>query len=106
MSTTKIRIQLGLELRNGAVRKARLTPVDHTSDVPNAAAQALLLIAGVADMADMEPGDGEVDVNLGELDTLAKQASTPGLIRDLIEHANSAGYGGRTSVFIRIRRVE
>lgn len=101
-----IRIQMGLEIIDGGRRKVKLTPVDHTHDIHEAVAQALLLIVGVADMSDLEPGDGEVDVRLGELKVLAKGVTLPGLVRDVVQYAQRAGITGRANVFIRIRRVE
>jgi hypothetical protein len=64
----KIRIKLGVEHldRSGMkpVRKVRLTPVDETVDASDQVGTILLLLAGVADQNDIEPGDGEFDLHL------------------------------------------
>ncbi len=102
----KIRIQMGLEIVNGASRKVRLTPVDHTHDVPDTVAQALLLMAGVADLADLQPGDDEVDLPVGDLGKLAAQATVPGLVRDVVKYVEQMGIKGQVNVFMRVSRVE
>lgn len=42
----------------------RLTPVHAPFEVPDAAADVLLMLAAGADRFDLQPGDGEVDVRV------------------------------------------
>lgn len=102
----KIRIQLGLQVGDSVTRKVRLTPVDQTLDVSDEVGQALLLVAGVADLADMQPGDGEVDIKLGQVNSWTGGPSTPPMIRQVLQFADSAGISGDASVFVRVRRAE
>lgn len=106
MNYTKLRIQAGLEVTNGPVRKVRMTPLDVTESVPQTVADLLLLVSQVADLSDLQPGDGEVDLRIGELNALAKNVNAPQVVRTVANHADKMGLAGTSSVFFRIRRVE
>lgn len=104
---TKLRIQAGLETYRGGVRIARLTPIDQQAEVPAVAAETLLLLVGIADTRDLQPGDGEVDVIIGVLDEISNNAGAPALVRQVAEFAQSIGMIGEgVNMFLRIRRAE
>jgi hypothetical protein len=62
-----LRIQIGAERISGSRRVVRMTPVDKTVRADDDVADVVLLVVGVADAFDIQPGDGELDVRLGEL---------------------------------------
>jgi len=106
VNSTKLRIQAGLETFSGPVRKVRMTPLDITQDVPPQVADLLLLVCQVADMNDIQPGDGELDLRIGELNQLTKHVNAPALVRQVAAYAETMGVSGNSNLFFRVRRTE
>jgi len=105
-NSIQIRIQAGVEAYRNGARVVRLTPIDQAAAVPAVAAETLLLLVGIVDMRDLQPGDGEVDVQLGRLEELATNAGAPELVRAVAVYAESIGMvGGDVNIFLRIKRV-
>lgn len=92
----KIRIQVGVEAWAGKTRIFRGTPYDDTFETDEKAASAIIMLASLADGADTQPGDGEIDVPLKNVtDALLSRLGALGKI-DL---------PGDENAFVRIRRV-
>lgn len=60
----KLRIQVGVENKASGIR---LTPLDRAVVVEDLVANVLLLVAGMVDSKDIQPGDGEMDFSLGHV---------------------------------------
>lgn len=95
----KLKMQLGVEVFNEGKRSARVTPVDRRVDVTEEVGGILLLLAGVADANDMQPGDGDVDVSIGKA-TKALKIPALDFARSFLKNLD-----GDANVFIRISAV-
>lgn len=105
-----LQVQIGAEAFDGAGKRlVRLTPVDRKLDVSSEVGQLLLVVAGLADASDIQPGDGEIDVSLARLTPsitkLLDQLGAGASLRLVRESLAAAVKGAKTNVFIRLRLV-
>lgn len=92
---SKIRIQVGVESYKSGKRLVRLTPVDKTVDVDDLVATVVLSMVGIVDAGDVQRGDGEVDIPLGDVaDKL-----------DDFLPGNFEWLPGQENVFVRVKQV-
>lgn len=103
----KLRIQAGVETYRTGRRVMRMTPLDQTLEVQPMVADTFMLLSSIADTRDLQPGDGEVDVPIGSLDTLASSAGVPDLVVQAAEYAKTIGMiGNDINLFVRVTRTE
>lgn len=108
----KLRVQAGVETYNGTRRTARLTPADQIIDASGDLGGLVLAITGAADMADIQPGDGEVDWALGDASQVTQMLQGNEFLQKLlgpalaIAGAGAAGALGRANLFLRITRAD
>lgn len=105
-----LQVQIGAEAFDSAGKRlVRLTPVDRKLDVSSELGQILLLVAGIADANDSQPGDGEIDVSLARLTPsvtkLLDQLGATAALRLVTEGLAATVKGAKPNAFIRLRLV-
>lgn len=95
----KMQMQIGVEVYDGEQREARLTPIDQKFEVPDAVGQTLMMIEGIVDGGDKQPGDGEIDLPIG---TVEKVLKNPALN---FAHNALKGFDGELNVFVNLKKV-
>lgn len=94
----KLRIQVGAESYVNGRRVARLTPFDQTVEVPDIVGMLLLVSQRELDAKDDQPGDGEVDLPIGQAfdDVVSKIPQLKPIVELL---------PGEENLFVRLRAV-
>ena len=95
----KIKIQVGVEVYKSGKRTVRLTPVDRVFPAHDELVNIVLMLGGIADAADQQPGDGEVDLPIGTVDKIVNSQALS-WIQGAVK-----GYDGDANVFLKISKV-
>lgn len=96
----KLKLQIGVESYTGSERTVRLTPVEQKFDVPDQVGSILKMVFALADGADKQAGDGDVDFPIGKVSNILKNPRLAFAAKAV------EGFDGDANVFLRLADVK